>query len=34
LRDDTKHESLAVEKVLQNGPVVKKNFFAVPKVIG
>ncbi len=33
LRDDSKKESLPVEKILQSGPSVKKGFFAVPKVI-
>ncbi len=33
LRDDTIQKSLPAEKILQNGPVVKKGFFAVPKVI-
>lgn len=32
-RDDREKESLTREKVLQNGPSVKKGFFAVPKVI-
>jgi len=34
LRDDTEIPSLAVDTLLQNGPVVKKGHFAVPKVIG
>jgi aspartyl-tRNA(Asn)/glutamyl-tRNA(Gln) amidotransferase subunit C len=34
LRDDSEASSLSVEKILQNGPVVKKNHFAIPKVIG
>ncbi len=33
LREDVKKESLPLDKALQNGPVVKKNFFAIPKVI-
>ncbi len=33
LRDDKEKESLPAEKILQNGPSVKKGFFAVPKVI-
>ena len=32
-RDDREKESLSAEKTLQNGPSVKKGFFAVPKVI-
>ncbi len=32
-RDDREKESLPAEKTLQNGPSVKKGFFAVPKVI-
>jgi len=34
LRDDTEKPSLSPEKVLANGPSVKKQHFAVPKVIG
>jgi aspartyl-tRNA(Asn)/glutamyl-tRNA(Gln) amidotransferase subunit C len=34
LRDDVVQESLPAGKLLQNGPSVKKGFFAVPKVIG
>ena len=33
LRDDIPRECLDLEQTLQNGPVVKKGFFAVPKVI-
>lgn len=33
LRDDIPQECLSAEKALENGPVVKKGFFAVPKVI-
>jgi aspartyl-tRNA(Asn)/glutamyl-tRNA(Gln) amidotransferase subunit C len=33
LRDDVEKESLPKEKTLQNGPCVKKGFFAIPKVI-
>lgn len=33
LRGDKKKKSLPAEKILQNGPSVKKGFFAVPKVI-
>ncbi len=33
LRDDVEKESLPANKALQNGPSVKKGFFAVPKVI-
>ena len=33
LRDDVEKESLSAQKALQNGPSVKKGFFAVPKVI-
>ena len=34
LRDDAERLSLPPGKILQNGPVVKKGHFAVPKVIG
>jgi aspartyl-tRNA(Asn)/glutamyl-tRNA(Gln) amidotransferase subunit C len=34
LRDDVEKPSLTSEALLQNGPSVKKGFFAVPKVIG
>lgn len=34
LREDIIKESLPLEKSLQNGPLVKHGFFAVPKVIG
>ena len=34
LRDDTEKPSLSQEESLQNGPKVKKGFFAIPKVIG
>jgi aspartyl-tRNA(Asn)/glutamyl-tRNA(Gln) amidotransferase subunit C len=34
LRDDVEAPSLPVEKMLANGPSVKKGHFAVPKVIG
>jgi len=34
LRDDVEAPSLAAEKLLANGPSVKKGHFAVPKVIG
>lgn len=33
LRDDLPHTSLPVEKVLENAPTKKGNFFSVPKVI-
>jgi aspartyl-tRNA(Asn)/glutamyl-tRNA(Gln) amidotransferase subunit C len=33
LRDDVERPSLPREKLLQNGPLVKKGHFAVPKVI-
>lgn len=33
-RDDVEIPSLPVEEALQNGPSVKKGFFAIPKVIG
>jgi aspartyl-tRNA(Asn)/glutamyl-tRNA(Gln) amidotransferase subunit C len=33
LRDDAIQPSLPREKLLQNGPLVKKGHFAVPKVI-
>ncbi len=34
LRDDTLKSSLTQDETLQNGPVVKKGHFAIPKVIG
>ncbi len=34
LRDDAEAPSLPVERMLANGPSVKKGHFAVPKVIG
>jgi len=34
LRDDAERPSLAQGKLLENGPIVKKGHFAVPKVIG
>jgi aspartyl-tRNA(Asn)/glutamyl-tRNA(Gln) amidotransferase subunit C len=34
LRDDVEQPSLSREKLLRNGPRVKNNHFAVPKVIG
>jgi len=34
LRDDAEKPSLTQEEILQNGPSVKKGFFAIPKVIG
>lgn len=34
LRDDVESPSLPVERLLANGPCVKKGHFAVPKVIG
>jgi len=34
LRDDAEAPSLPVDKLLANGPSVKKGHFAVPKVIG
>ena len=34
LRDDTERPSLSREELLGNGPRVKNNHFAVPKVIG
>jgi len=34
LRDDREKPSLARDELLQNAPLVKKGFFAVPKVIG
>ena len=34
MRDDVVKDSLSIEQILQNGPVVKNGFFAVPKVIG
>lgn len=33
LRSDTEKESLALRDALQNGPSVKKGYFAIPKVI-
>ena len=33
LREDVTQESLNKDQILQNGPDVKKGFFAVPKVI-
>ena len=33
LRDDTPENSLSSSETLQNGPSVKKGYFAVPKVI-
>ena len=33
LREDIPHISLSVEKVLQNAPSKKGNFFTVPKII-
>jgi aspartyl-tRNA(Asn)/glutamyl-tRNA(Gln) amidotransferase subunit C len=33
LRDDVAGESLSVGRALQNGPVVRNGFFAIPKVI-
>jgi aspartyl-tRNA(Asn)/glutamyl-tRNA(Gln) amidotransferase subunit C len=33
LRDDRKTASLPVDETLKNGPMVKKGFFAVPKII-
>ena len=33
LREDTTHESLPLEKILQNAPLKEGNFFVVPKVI-
>ena len=33
LRDDTEKPSLSQEAALQNGPKVKRGFFAIPKVI-
>jgi aspartyl/glutamyl-tRNA(Asn/Gln) amidotransferase, C subunit len=33
LRDDVEQSSLPREKLLQNGPCIKKGHFAVPKVI-
>lgn len=32
-RDDVELDSLPKDKILQNGPSVKKGFFAIPKVI-
>ncbi len=34
LRDDGEVSSLTHEEILQNGPIVKKEHFAIPKVIG
>ncbi|MDR3012149.1 MAG: Asp-tRNA(Asn)/Glu-tRNA(Gln) amidotransferase subunit GatC [Chitinispirillales bacterium] len=34
LRDDIEQASLALDKILANGPAVKKGHFAVPKIIG
>jgi len=34
LRSDNEKPSLSQEEALQNGPKVKKGFFAIPKVIG
>ncbi len=34
LRDDAESASLSHEEILQNGPCVKKDHFAIPKVIG
>ena len=34
LRDDVAQESLSVDDVLKNAPVVTKGHFAIPKVIG
>jgi aspartyl-tRNA(Asn)/glutamyl-tRNA(Gln) amidotransferase subunit C len=34
LRDDAESPSLPAERLLANGPSVKKGHFAVPKVIG
>jgi len=34
LRDDVEAPSLPAERLLSNGPSVKKGHFAVPKVIG
>ena len=34
LRDDIEQPSLTHEQIMQNGPVVKKDSFAIPKVIG
>ena len=34
LREDVEKESLPREKILKNGPSIKKGFFAVPKIIG
>ena len=33
-RDDTERPSLTHDKILQNGPCLKKGYFAIPKVIG
>ena len=33
LRDDNEQPSLPAEKLLENGPSVKKGHFAVPKII-
>ncbi|HEX3019593.1 MAG TPA: Asp-tRNA(Asn)/Glu-tRNA(Gln) amidotransferase subunit GatC [Chitinispirillaceae bacterium] len=34
LRDDSEPASMTHEQILQNGPSVKKDHFAIPKVIG
>lgn len=34
LRDDVETESLSHDEILSNGPNVKKDHFAIPKVIG
>ncbi|MGD9200943.1 MAG: Asp-tRNA(Asn)/Glu-tRNA(Gln) amidotransferase subunit GatC [Chitinispirillia bacterium] len=34
LREDVIKKSLPARKILQNGPMVKNGFFAVPKIIG
>ena len=34
LRDDSESPSLSRDEALQNAPLVKKGFFAIPKVIG
>ncbi|MFP4417221.1 MAG: Asp-tRNA(Asn)/Glu-tRNA(Gln) amidotransferase subunit GatC [Fibrobacterota bacterium] len=34
LRDDNDRPSLTQDEVLQNAPLAKKGFFAIPKVIG
>ena len=33
MRDDAEKPSLSQEEALRNGPRVKRNFFAIPKVI-